>query len=204
MCAHIAAAVGATGAVLDRLRAAPRRDVVAIEGTGSFGAGLTTALLARCERIVEVNRPQRPARRGGVKSDDIDAVRAARRRSPVWAKASGTKRVVLARYARNRPLGDALFLQAFAALNNSPEARAFYDRQRARGATHDQALRTLANRLAGIPCETNRRRARSERDHRVARPEQRGSETHRLRSHPGGVAGASGRVAVARRGGCHR
>jgi transposase len=78
MCAHIAAAVGATGAVLDRLRAAPRRDVVAIEGTGSFGAGLTTALLARCERIVEVNRPQRPARRGGVKSDDIDAVRAAR------------------------------------------------------------------------------------------------------------------------------
>ena len=47
----------------------------AIEGTGSFGAGLTTALLARCERIVEVDRP---ARRGGVKSDDIDAVRAAR------------------------------------------------------------------------------------------------------------------------------
>ena len=47
----------------------------AIEGTGSFGAGLTTALLARCERIVEVDRPQRPARRGGVKSDDIDAVR---------------------------------------------------------------------------------------------------------------------------------
>jgi transposase len=40
--------------------------------------GLTTALLARCERIVEVDRPQRPARRGGVKSDDIDAVRAAR------------------------------------------------------------------------------------------------------------------------------
>ena len=47
-------------------------------------------------------------------------------------------------------LGDALFLQAFAALNNSPGARAFYDRQRARGATHYQALRTLANRLVGI------------------------------------------------------
>jgi hypothetical protein len=50
----------------------------AIEGTGSFGAGLTTALLSCCERIVEVDRPQWPARRGGVKSDDIDAVRAAR------------------------------------------------------------------------------------------------------------------------------
>jgi hypothetical protein len=68
--------------------------------------------------------------------------------SPI-TKASGVKRVVLARFARNRRLGDALFLRAFAALNNSPGARAFYDRQRARGATHYQALRTLAN-LVGI------------------------------------------------------
>ena len=35
--------------------------------------------------------------------------------SPI-TKASGTKRVVLARYARNRRLGDALFLQAYSAL----------------------------------------------------------------------------------------
>ena len=58
--------------------------------------------------------------------------------------------MVLARFARNRRLGDALLLQAFAALNNSPGARACYDRQRTRGATHYQALRTLANRLVGI------------------------------------------------------
>jgi Transposase IS116/IS110/IS902 family len=69
--------------------------------------------------------------------------------SPI-TKASGTKQVVLARYTRNRRLGDALFLQTFAALNNSPGARAFYDRQRSRGATHYQALRTLPNRLVGI------------------------------------------------------
>src|SRR5688500_9713755 len=69
--------------------------------------------------------------------------------SPI-TKASGTKRVVLARTARNRRLGDALFLQGFAAVNKSPGARAFYARQRARGATHYQALRTLANRLVGI------------------------------------------------------
>jgi hypothetical protein len=69
--------------------------------------------------------------------------------SPI-TKASGIKQVVLARFARNRRLGDALFLQAFAALNKSPGARAFYDRQRARGATHYQALRALANRLVGI------------------------------------------------------
>jgi hypothetical protein len=69
--------------------------------------------------------------------------------SPI-TKASGTKRIVLARFARNRRLGDALLLQGFAALNNSAGVRAFYDRQRARGATHYQALRTLANRLVGI------------------------------------------------------
>jgi transposase len=65
-------------------------------------------------------------------------------------RASGTKRVVLARYARNRRLADALYQQAFTALNTSPGARAYYDRQRTRGATHHQALRALANRLVGI------------------------------------------------------
>jgi transposase len=65
-------------------------------------------------------------------------------------RASGTKRVVLARYARNRRLADALYQQAFTALNSSPGSRAYYDRQRNRGATHHQALRALANRLVGI------------------------------------------------------
>lgn len=69
--------------------------------------------------------------------------------SPV-TKASGTRRVVLARYARNRRLADALHQQAFAALTASPGARAFYDSHRARGATHNQALRALSNRLVGI------------------------------------------------------
>jgi transposase len=65
-------------------------------------------------------------------------------------RASGTKRLVLARYARNRRLADALYHQAFTAVNVSPGARAYYDRQRDRGATHHQALRALANRLVGI------------------------------------------------------
>ena len=65
-------------------------------------------------------------------------------------RASGTKRVVLARYARNRRLADALYQQAFSALSSSPGARACYDRHRARGATHHQALRALAHRLVGI------------------------------------------------------
>jgi transposase len=69
--------------------------------------------------------------------------------SPI-TRASGKKSVVLARYARNRRLGDALYGQAFTALNASPGARAYYDARRARGATHHQALRALGNRLVGI------------------------------------------------------
>jgi hypothetical protein len=65
-------------------------------------------------------------------------------------RASGTRRVVLARVARNRRLADACYLWAFSAINSSAGARALYDRQRDRGATHHQALRALANRLVGI------------------------------------------------------
>ena len=54
------------------------RRVWAIEGTGSFGAGLTTFLLERSEWVVEVDQPRRLPSRNGAKSDDLDAVRAAR------------------------------------------------------------------------------------------------------------------------------
>jgi hypothetical protein len=54
---------------------------------------------------------------------------------------------VLARYVRNRHLADACYQWAFCALTASPGARAFYDEQRAKGATHDGALRVLSNRL---------------------------------------------------------
>ena len=69
--------------------------------------------------------------------------------SPI-TRASGTRKVVLARYARNQRLADALYLQAFATLTCSPGARAYYDSHRDRGATHHQALRALGNRLVGI------------------------------------------------------
>ena len=69
--------------------------------------------------------------------------------SPI-TRASGTRRVVLARFARNKRLADACYLWAFAALNTSPGARTFYDQHRARGDTHHQALRALANRFVGI------------------------------------------------------
>ncbi|QUR65981.1 IS110 family transposase [Mycobacterium spongiae] len=64
--------------------------------------------------------------------------------------ASGKKRAVLARHARNRRLYDAIDQWAFCALVASPGARAFYDQHRGAGDTHHQALRALANRLVAI------------------------------------------------------
>jgi len=69
--------------------------------------------------------------------------------SPI-TRASGKKKVVAARFVHNDRLVDALNAQAFAALNASPGARAFYDQQRTKGIEHNDALRRLANRLVGI------------------------------------------------------
>jgi hypothetical protein len=69
--------------------------------------------------------------------------------SPI-TRASGRKTVVLARYARNRRLGDAIHQWAFCALTSSPGARAYYDTLRGRGIGHHAALRQLGNRLVGI------------------------------------------------------
>ena len=69
--------------------------------------------------------------------------------SPI-TRASGTRRVVLARYARNKHLADATHQWAFCALTASPGARAYYDAIRSRGVSHHAALRQLANRLVGI------------------------------------------------------
>jgi len=69
--------------------------------------------------------------------------------SPI-TRASGKKKVVAARFVRNDRLIDALMTWAFASLNASPGARAFYDQQRAKGFEHNDALRRLANRLVGI------------------------------------------------------
>lgn len=69
--------------------------------------------------------------------------------SPI-TRASGKKRVVAARHVHNDRLIDALMFQASKAIAVSPGARAYYDKQRARGAAYNTALRQLANRLVGI------------------------------------------------------
>jgi transposase len=87
--------------------------------------------------------------------DDHDRYASAKARknyaatSPI-TRASGRKKTVAARFVHNDRLIDALMTQAFTSLRNSPGARAYYDRQRARGASYSAALRQLANRLVGI------------------------------------------------------
>jgi transposase len=92
---HTAAIVDArTGGVLARARVSAEPDgyaqlvalaeqhsglrAWALESTGSYGAGLTRHLAAAGEWVIELDRPKRPARRAGAKSDPIDAERAAR------------------------------------------------------------------------------------------------------------------------------
>jgi transposase len=65
-------------------------------------------------------------------------------------KASGTKKVVMARYARNKRLGDALQQWAFSSMRGSAGAKAYYKTLRARNIGHQAALRQLANRWVGI------------------------------------------------------
>ena len=91
---HVAVALDRLGAYLGEIRIATnaagyadlRRwalslgpvDAWGVEGTGSYGAGLAGTLLRAGERVIEVNRPDRTARRREGKSDALDAESAAR------------------------------------------------------------------------------------------------------------------------------
>jgi transposase len=91
---HVAAALNAIGGVLgvesfpttaagyaelsEWLGSFGTVDRVGVEGTGSYGAGLARHLQRSGMTVIEVNRPDRTARRLQGKSDTLDAVSAAR------------------------------------------------------------------------------------------------------------------------------
>lgn len=91
---HVAAVLSSTGALLaSRAFSATRAGYAAlvawargfgsveragVEGTGSYGAGLTRHLNGEGVEVIEVNRPDRSARRRRGKTDAIDAESAAR------------------------------------------------------------------------------------------------------------------------------
>ena len=91
---HVAAALNQLGALLGTetfpataggyrqllgwLRGFGEVELVGVEGTGSYRAGLTRHLHAQGVRVVEVDRPNRQNRRRRGKSDVVDAIAAAR------------------------------------------------------------------------------------------------------------------------------
>lgn len=91
---HVAAAVDANGGVLgvesfeigarhyarllDWLTGFGPVERIGVEGTGSYGAGLSRHLRAAGVEVIEVDRPNRQARARAGKSDPIDAIAAAR------------------------------------------------------------------------------------------------------------------------------
>ena len=80
-------------------RHAGGRRAFAVEGTGSFGAGLTRFLTAEGQQVFEVSRLRRERRSGG-KTDALDAVRAARSvldgKRPAIPRASGEREALRA------------------------------------------------------------------------------------------------------------
>ncbi len=75
------------------------RRAFAVEGTGSFGAGLTRFLGIHGERVLEVGRLRRERRSGG-KTDALDAIRAARsvlaQQRPATPRAGGEREALRA------------------------------------------------------------------------------------------------------------
>jgi len=78
---------------------APGRRAFAVEGTGSYGAGLTRFLTGSGERVFEVGRLRREHRSGG-KTDALDAIRAARsvlaQKRPATPRSSGEREALRA------------------------------------------------------------------------------------------------------------
>lgn len=185
---HTAALVDArTGAVLDRVTVTAGPDgyaelvtvaerhsglrAWAMEGSGGYGAGLARHLAGLGELVVELDRPVRPARKAGAKSDPIDAERAARdalSRTRLAQPKTGPERAALqmhttARRAAVEAAGDAQ-RQLHALVVTAPESvrarfrgrstRAMiavaerlrpYASASARGATHSTASTTAAD-----------------------------------------------------------
>jgi hypothetical protein len=121
----------------------------AMEGTGGYGAGLARHLEQASELVIELDRPKRPARKAGAKSDPIDAERAARdalARTRLAQPKTGPQRAALqmrltARRAAVEAAGDAQ-RQLHAMVITAPEVV----RARFRG----QSTRAMLATAAGL------------------------------------------------------
>ncbi|WP_233161075.1 IS110 family transposase, partial [Actinophytocola xanthii] len=170
---HTAAVVASSGALLDTVTVGADADGYArllelaeqhgglrcwaIEGAGGYGAGLARYLGEHTEMVVELDRPVRPARRGGAKSDVIDAERAAREalaRATLAAPKTGPERAALqALLTARRSAVDAATTaqrQLRALVITAPEQI----RARFRGHT-TRSMITIASRVRPRPTTTS-------------------------------------------------
>lgn len=160
---HTAAAVNTTGAALEHTTESTDPDgyaalvdmadrhgglrAWAIEGANGYGAGLARFLAERGEWVIELDRPARPARRHGAKSDEIDAVRAARealaREHLAEPRCDGERAALSVRLTARRSAVDATTTaqrQLHALVVAAPETL----RGRLRGKTTTEMTRTCA------------------------------------------------------------
>ena len=121
--------------------------VWAIEGANGYGAGLARFLAERGEWVIELDRPARPARRHGAKSDELDAVRAARealaREHLAQPRCDGERAALSVRLTARRSAVDASTTaqrQLHALVVAAPESL----RSRLRGKTTTDMIRTCA------------------------------------------------------------
>jgi len=134
----------------------------AMEGTGGYGAGLARHLEQASELVIELDRPKRPARRAGAKSDPIDAERAARdalARTHLARPKTGPQRAALqmrltARRAAVEAAGDAQ-RQLHAMIITAPEVvRAKFRGQSTRAMLATAARLRLASGSADVAVTT--------------------------------------------------
>jgi transposase len=127
---------------------APGRRAFAIEGTASYGAGLSRFLLDHDEQVFEVGRPRRERRSGG-KTDALDAIRAARgvltQKRGAMPRSAGEREALRALMAARE--GAAIAKQAglnqlYALLVTTPEPL--------RAELRDLSRARLLNRLAAM------------------------------------------------------
>lgn len=124
----------------------------AIEGTGGYGAGLKRHLERLGEWVIELDRPNRPARRNGAKSDPLDATRAARealaREHLAQPRAAGERAALALLLAARRSAVEAATvaqLQLHALITAAPETLRARFRGQSTRAIVDTATRLRAH-----------------------------------------------------------
>jgi len=124
-----------------------------IEGTGSYGAGLSRFLRGADQTVIEINRPDRKARRLKGKSDPVDAEAAARAVLSGEATAlpkSGDDRVEMIRALRSaRSSAVKARTQAINALRALVVSAPSELREQLRGLSATQLVRTCARLRSG-------------------------------------------------------